>query len=121
MSSIYGAKTAEGKERQSAGRRKYSTDRTSIHGDTYRLTNGLVVTSVSLFKLAASKGAAVTIATVARRLASGMRDFDQLIAAPDQKLSAQGAKGRAGKIAKRAADTEFLAALAAVNARRAAR
>lgn len=117
----YGAKTPEGKKRQQSGRRKHSENLLSIHGDTFRLNCGLVVTSSLLAKIAASKGLKISQSTMSRRLAGGLRDFDQLMVPPDQKMSELAEKARAGKVAKRAADAEFLAALAAVNARRSVR
>lgn len=90
----------------------------SVGGEKYMLSNGCLHTSGSLAKVAASRGLPISQPTMSKRLKAGERDFDRLMQLPNADHSNNGAAGAAKKRAKKEADLEFMAALAAVNARR---
>ena len=84
-------------------------------GNYYRLTNGNLETSSTIAVIAKSRGVKVAQSTISRRLIKGIRDLDELISAAPDGAAKNGAKGAAKK---KEQDPEFMAALAAVNARR---
>lgn len=87
-------------------------------GQVVVLSNGMAGTIHALWKLAvAARGFDGQEEAFAKRIISGCRDFDELCKPVDR---AQSDKGKAS-ILKRKQDPEFLAALAAVAARRGAR
>lgn len=86
----------------------------SMGGEVVALLDGKVGTIESLFKSARANGYNGTAGGFKSRIATGCRDFDELSKPVDSKLSE---KIKAA-VRKKKQDPEFLAALAAVNARR---
>lgn len=87
------------------------------HGDIIVLACGMAGTVNALFRSARGHGFNGCEGTFAKRIRSGCRDFSELCKPVDLIVS-----GRAkAAIKKRKEDPEFLAALAAVNARRGGR
>ncbi len=89
-----------------------------INGDKFALSNGRIHTSGTLAKIALSRGIKLNQSTISKRLKAGERDFDKLIRPPDATHRANASIGVDKRRARIKGDVEFLAALAAVNARR---
>lgn len=84
------------------------------HGVVTVLDNGVVGSVRSLFKMAKASGFNGSESAFASRIAKGIRSFEELIKPVDQVI----AKRHRDAYKKRRSNPEFLAALAAVNARR---